>query len=102
MRSNSEFMADERYKGDRQLEKPLAAVQMGLIYVNPEGPNGNPDPLLAAKDIRDTFGRMAYRLLTLSFSAALQVSKKRLRMLGMTSKFRLHPDALMPARHKPT
>jgi catalase-peroxidase len=59
MRSNSEFMADERYKGDRQLEKPLAAVQMGLIYVNPEGPNGNPDPLLAAKDIRDTFGRMA-------------------------------------------
>ena len=55
----NEFMADERYKGDRQLEKPLAAVQMGLIYVNPEGPNGNPDPLLAAKDIRDTFGRMA-------------------------------------------
>ena len=55
----SEFLADERYKGDRELEKPLAAVQMGLIYVNPEGPNGNPDPLLAAKDIRDTFGRMA-------------------------------------------
>ena len=53
------FLADERYKGDRELEKPLAAVQMGLIYVNPEGPNGNPDPLLAAKDIRDTFGRMA-------------------------------------------
>jgi catalase-peroxidase len=50
---------DQRYKGDRNLEKPLAAVQMGLIYVNPEGPNGNPDPLLAAKDIRDTFGRMA-------------------------------------------
>ncbi|WP_416307861.1 catalase/peroxidase HPI [Neptunicella sp. SCSIO 80796] len=50
---------DERYSGDRKLEKPLAAVQMGLIYVNPEGPNGNPDPLLAAKDIRDTFGRMA-------------------------------------------
>lgn len=49
---------DKRYQGDRQLEKPLAAVQMGLIYVNPEGPNGNPDPLLAAKDIRDTFGRM--------------------------------------------
>ncbi len=48
----------KRYKGDRQLEKPLAAVQMGLIYVNPEGPNGNPDPLLAAKDIRETFGRM--------------------------------------------
>jgi catalase-peroxidase len=55
----NEFLADERYKGDRKLEQPLAAVQMGLIYVNPEGPNGNPDPLLAAKDIRDTFGRMA-------------------------------------------
>ncbi|MCF6222139.1 MAG: catalase/peroxidase HPI [Flavobacteriaceae bacterium] len=48
----------KRYKGDRELEQPLAAVQMGLIYVNPEGPNGNPDPLLAAKDIRETFGRM--------------------------------------------
>jgi len=55
----NEFMADERYSGDRQLEKPLAAVQMGLIYVNPEGPNGKPDPLLAAMDIRETFGRMA-------------------------------------------
>ena len=55
----NEFMADKRYSGDRKLEKPLAAVQMGLIYVNPEGPNGNPDPLAAAKDIRDTFGRMA-------------------------------------------
>ena len=54
-----EFLADERYSGDRELERPLAAVQMGLIYVNPEGPNGNPDPLAAAKDIRDTFGRMA-------------------------------------------
>jgi len=54
-----EWLADERYKGDRELEMPLAAVQMGLIYVNPEGPNGNPDPLLAAKDIRETFGRMA-------------------------------------------
>jgi catalase-peroxidase len=53
------WLADQRYKGDRQLEKPLAAVQMGLIYVNPEGPNGKPDPLLAAKDIRETFGRMA-------------------------------------------
>ena len=48
----------ERYSGDRKLENPLAAVQMGLIYVNPEGPNGNPDPVLAAKDIRETFGRM--------------------------------------------
>ena len=55
----NEFLADERYSGDRKLEKPLAAVQMGLIYVNPEGPNGVPDPLLAAKDIRETFGRMA-------------------------------------------
>ncbi|MEO0997740.1 MAG: peroxidase family protein, partial [Pseudomonadota bacterium] len=55
----TEFLADERYSGDRELEQPLAAVQMGLIYVNPEGPNGNPDPLAAAKDIRDTFGRMA-------------------------------------------
>jgi catalase-peroxidase len=55
----AEFLADERYSGDRELERPLAAVQMGLIYVNPEGPNGNPDPLAAAKDIRDTFGRMA-------------------------------------------
>ncbi|MGQ3230206.1 MAG: catalase/peroxidase HPI [Blastomonas fulva] len=53
------FLAADRYHGDRQLEKPLAAVQMGLIYVNPEGPNGNPDPLAAARDIRETFGRMA-------------------------------------------
>jgi catalase-peroxidase len=53
------FGADERYTGDRKLAKPLAAVQMGLIYVNPEGPNGKPDPIAAAADIRDTFGRMA-------------------------------------------
>jgi catalase-peroxidase len=55
----SEFLGDKRYTGDRKLERPLAAVQMGLIYVNPEGPNGNPDPLAAAHDIRETFGRMA-------------------------------------------
>jgi catalase-peroxidase len=55
----AEFMADERFSGDRELANPLAAVQMGLIYVNPEGPNGNPDPLAAARDIRETFGRMA-------------------------------------------
>ncbi|MFL1381958.1 MULTISPECIES: catalase/peroxidase HPI [unclassified Nocardiopsis] len=52
------WLDDKRYSGDRELEKPLAAVQMGLIYVNPEGPNGNPDPIAAARDIRDTFGRM--------------------------------------------
>src|SRR6266478_478451 len=50
---------EKRYSGERELENPLAAVQMGLIYVNPEGPNGNPDPVLAAKDIRETFARMA-------------------------------------------
>ncbi|MEV4414675.1 catalase/peroxidase HPI [Catellatospora sp. NPDC049609] len=53
------WLGDARYTGDRELENPLAAVQMGLIYVNPEGPNGNPDPLAAARDIRETFGRMA-------------------------------------------
>jgi catalase-peroxidase len=55
----SEWLGDKRYSGDRELENPLAAVQMGLIYVNPQGPNGNPDPLAAAKDIRETFARMA-------------------------------------------
>ncbi|MDA0636658.1 catalase/peroxidase HPI [Nonomuraea sp. MCN248] len=55
----STWLADERYTGDRELENPLGAVQMGLIYVNPEGPNGNPDPLAAARDIRETFRRMA-------------------------------------------
>ncbi len=53
------WLGDERYSGDRQLENPLGAVQMGLIYVNPEGPNGNPDPMAAARDIRETFARMA-------------------------------------------
>ncbi|MFH8469984.1 catalase/peroxidase HPI [Streptomyces sp. NPDC017991] len=53
------WLADERYTGDRELENPLGAVQMGLIYVNPEGPNGNPDPLASARDIRETFRRMA-------------------------------------------
>jgi catalase-peroxidase len=57
--SEGEWLADKRYSGDRQLENPLAAVQMGLIYVNPEGPNGNPDPIASARDIRETFGRMA-------------------------------------------
>lgn len=57
--SEKEWLGDKRYSGDRELENPLAAVQMGLIYVNPEGPNGTPDPLLAARDIRETFKRMA-------------------------------------------
>jgi catalase-peroxidase len=57
--TESEWLADERYSGDRELEEPLAAVQMGLIYVNPEGPNGNPDILGSARDIRETFARMA-------------------------------------------
>ena len=57
--TESEWLGDKRYTGDRELENPLAAVQMGLIYVNPEGPNGKPDPLAAAKDIRETFARMA-------------------------------------------
>jgi catalase-peroxidase len=57
--SEGKWLGDERYSGDRQLENPLAAVQMGLIYVNPEGPNGKPDPLAAAVDIRETFARMA-------------------------------------------
>lgn len=57
--SEKEWLGDNRYTGDRELENPLAAVQMGLIYVNPEGPNGKPDPLAAARDIRETFGRMA-------------------------------------------
>jgi catalase-peroxidase len=57
--SESTWLDDKRYSGDRNLENPLAAVQMGLIYVNPEGPNGNPDPIAAARDIRETFARMA-------------------------------------------
>jgi catalase-peroxidase len=57
--SENTWLADKRYSGDRDLENPLAAVQMGLIYVNPEGPNGNPDPIAAARDIRETFARMA-------------------------------------------
>jgi len=57
--NEKEWLGDKRYTGDRELENPLAAVQMGLIYVNPQGPNGNPDPLASARDIRETFGRMA-------------------------------------------
>ncbi len=57
--AETEWLDDKRYEGDRELEKPLAAVQMGLIYVNPEGPNGEPDPLASAKDVRETFARMA-------------------------------------------
>ena len=57
--SEREWLADERYSGDRELETPLGAVQMGLIYVNPEGPNANPDPVAAGRDIRETFARMA-------------------------------------------
>ncbi|MDP4680261.1 MAG: catalase-peroxidase, partial [Cyclobacteriaceae bacterium] len=57
--SEGEWLGDKRYTGDRELENPLGAVQMGLIYVNPQGPNGNPDPLASARDIRETFGRMA-------------------------------------------
>ena len=57
--AESKWLGDKRYTGDRELENPLAAVQMGLIYVNPEGPNGNPDPVAAARDIRETFARMA-------------------------------------------
>jgi catalase-peroxidase len=57
--SEAEWLGDKRYEGDRELENPLAAVQMGLIYVNPEGPNGNPDPVLSGRDVRETFARMA-------------------------------------------
>src|SRR4029077_14407259 len=57
--SEGKWLADERYSGERDLENPLAAVQMGLVYVNPEGSGGNPDALSAARDIRETFGRMA-------------------------------------------
>jgi len=57
--SEGEWLGDKRYTGDRELENPLAAVQMGLIYVNPEGPNGNPNPLASGRDVRETFGRMA-------------------------------------------
>lgn len=57
--SEQEWLGDKRYSGDRDLENPLAAVQMGLIYVNPEGPNGNPDPVASGRDVRETFGRMA-------------------------------------------
>jgi len=57
--SEDEWLGDNRYSGDRELDNPLAAVQMGLIYVNPEGPNGTPDPVASGVDIRETFARMA-------------------------------------------
>ena len=57
--SEDKWLGDKRYTGDRELENPLAAVQMGLIYVNPEGPNGNPDPVASGRDVRETFARMA-------------------------------------------
>jgi catalase-peroxidase len=57
--AEAEWLGDKRYTGERELENPLAAVQMGLIYVNPEGPNGNPDPVASGRDVRETFARMA-------------------------------------------
>lgn len=57
--SETAWLGDKRYSADRDLENPLAAVQMGMIYVNPEGPNGNPDPVASARDVRETFARMA-------------------------------------------
>jgi catalase-peroxidase len=80
------WLEDKRYSGDRNLENPLAAVQMGLIYVNPEGPNGNPDPVAAARDIRETFARMRrrWRSLPAAIASARPTAPARRPMWGLS------------------